>query len=190
MSTSGASPTDRGFRMCWRRRNQARCARGEDRPGRGQSQGQSAGSANSDLDGRGWRCRVELGPRKQGWLGHKARFSSSVRLRRMNDERMAQEHRAGRACRQADRAIAGGSKAVCRQLPQGCASLAVRQELASDHGVRSSAYAGRRVIVTDVGQQEEHQERPSAALDVGPSFHEVGRVAEAHVDVPAIVPRR
>jgi hypothetical protein len=28
--------------------------------------------------------------------------------------------------------------------------------------------------LADVGQEEEHQERPSAAFDVGPPFHEVG----------------
>ena len=66
------------------------------------------------------------------------------------------------------------AKAVCRQLPQGGAPLAVRQKFASDHQARSPPYAGWRIVFADVGQEEEHQERPSAAFDVGPPFHEVG----------------
>ena len=63
-------------------------------------------------------------------------------------------------------------KAVCRQLPQGCASLAVRQELASDHRVRSSAYAGRRVIVTDVDLE--------AARSIADSIVKAGGEARGH----------
>ena len=99
---------------------------------------------------------------------------------------MAQVDGARFAGRQHLRAVRRLREAVGRQLAQRQAGLAGRREDASHLDVRAGADAGRRVVLADVGEQEQHQQRPSPRADVHAPFEEIGMVvAEARVDVPA-----
>ncbi len=63
-----------------------------------------------------------------------------------------------------------------------------RRELARDVDVRADADARRRIVLADVGEQEQHQQRAAARGDVDAPLHEVGLVAaEADVHVPSAV---
>lgn len=60
---------------------------------------QTACLPDRPLHRRGWQGRVERTCGQQGWLGHEARLRAPMRLRCMNDERVAKINRAGRTCR-------------------------------------------------------------------------------------------
>src|SRR5882724_1251686 len=67
-----------------------------------------------------------------------------------------------------------------------------RFEKSRDVPMRPDLDTRRRVILSDVGEQEQHQKRPAARGDVGPPVGEIlglvpasGRAGKADVDVPA-----
>ena len=108
----------------------------------------------------------------------------------MNQERMAQIDRASRTGRQFNLAIFRGAVTSSRELPERRASFAVGQQLPRNGGMRTLPDSRGRIVGTDIREQEEHEQCPSAALHVGTPLHEIRIVvAKTHIDMPAIITR-
>ena len=146
-----------------------------DRIGNGAAYRLAAGVADRALDGGGravgaveaeWRRQVERR------LRHEARARASVRLRGVDQERVAQVDRAGRAGRRAS------GERRCRRSrrpPARAASsrVAGRRQQPRDVQVRADSDARRRVVLAHVREQEQHEQGASARRHVDAPVEEV-----------------
>ncbi|HVK69111.1 MAG TPA: hypothetical protein VM694_31855 [Polyangium sp.] len=134
---------------------------------------------------------VEGPTRQQGGLGEEPWNAAAMRLRRVHQERVAEIDgpRAARGERFGQ--VRGFAKFFARQLAQREATVSMRREATCDFDVRADAEARGRVVVTDVGEEEEHQEGSAFGCDIGAPFEKVRLVlpTEARIDVPSAIPR-
>jgi hypothetical protein len=85
-----------------------------------------------------------------------------MRLGGMHQERVAEIDRSGFAGRHGLGQLRGARKVHGDELAQRETGLAGRRQCAGDREMRSDADAGRRVVGTDIREQEQHQQRTAA----------------------------
>ncbi len=114
-----------------------------------------------------------------------------MRLSSVHEERMTEIYRPGVTGSQHFRPGGRLLEAVGRQFSQTEPCITSRGEPTCDIQVRTSAYACWSIILTDIGEQEQHQQRPPLRVHVHSPVQEVACIAilgsKAHVDVPARV---
>lgn len=91
---------------------------------------------------------------QQRRLGQESRTFTVMRLRSMDQKWVAQVYRAGVACRRDDRSMSACREAVSGEFPQRQPFFSCGRELASDIRMRADPNARRRIVLTDIGEQE------------------------------------